>query len=85
MCEYAGETIDGKEFDSSFKRGKPAVFAPNQVHYRICTLRVIYPPTALRVTPAVERSNYSRAHFFAYLLVVVVKTLFYSLTRNMSI
>ena len=26
-----GETIDGKEFDSSFKRGKPATFAPKQV------------------------------------------------------
>lgn len=26
-----GETIDGKEFDSSFKRGKPTSFAPNQV------------------------------------------------------
>lgn len=26
-----GTTINGEEFDSSFKRGKPATFAPNQV------------------------------------------------------
>merc|ERR1711957_588082 len=30
-CHYAGTTIDGKEFDSSYKRGKPTTFAPNQV------------------------------------------------------
>merc|ERR1712100_902437 len=30
-CNYAGTTIDGKEFDSSFKRGTPLEFAPNQV------------------------------------------------------
>lgn len=28
---YAGTTIDGKEFDSSYKRGKPTGFAPSQV------------------------------------------------------
>ncbi|KNC87339.1 hypothetical protein SARC_00530 [Sphaeroforma arctica JP610] len=28
---YAGRTIDGKEFDSSIKRGQPTRFAPNQV------------------------------------------------------
>merc|ERR1711879_42105 len=28
---YAGRLIDGTEFDSSYKRGKPATFAPNQV------------------------------------------------------
>ena len=30
-CHYAGTTIDGTEFDSSYKRGKPTTFAPNQV------------------------------------------------------
>ena len=30
-CHYKGTTIDGKEFDSSYKRGKPATFALNRV------------------------------------------------------
>merc|ERR1719436_569946 len=30
-CHYAGTLIDGTEFDSSYKRGKPTTFAPNQV------------------------------------------------------
>jgi len=30
-CHYAGTLIDGTEFDSSIKRGRPATFAPNQV------------------------------------------------------
>lgn len=30
-CHYAGKLIDGTEFDSSIKRGRPATFAPNQV------------------------------------------------------
>eukprot|EP00798_Chlamydomonas_sp_ICE-L_P009750 gene9750-7625_t len=32
-CEvhYAGSLIDGTEFDSSYRRGRPASFAPNQV------------------------------------------------------
>jgi FKBP-type peptidyl-prolyl cis-trans isomerase len=30
-CNYKGTTIDGKEFDSSYKRGKPATFALNRV------------------------------------------------------
>ena len=30
-CHYRGTTIDGKEFDSSYKRGKPATFALNRV------------------------------------------------------
>ena len=30
-CHYAGRLIDGTEFDSSYKRGKPSTFAPNQV------------------------------------------------------
>ena len=30
-CHYKGTLIDGTEFDSSFKRGQPATFAPNQV------------------------------------------------------
>eukprot|EP00427_Karlodinium_veneficum_P025892 CAMPEP_0169120952 /NCGR_PEP_ID=MMETSP1015-20121227/32393_1 /TAXON_ID=342587 /ORGANISM="Karlodinium micrum, Strain CCMP2283" /LENGTH=185 /DNA_ID=CAMNT_0009183991 /DNA_START=49 /DNA_END=606 /DNA_ORIENTATION=- len=30
-CHYHGATIDGKKFDSSFERGSPTAFAPNQV------------------------------------------------------
>jgi FKBP-type peptidyl-prolyl cis-trans isomerase FklB len=30
-CQYRGTTIDGKEFDSSYERGKPATFAVNRV------------------------------------------------------
>lgn len=30
-CHYRGTTIDGKEFDSSYSRGQPTTFAPNQV------------------------------------------------------
>jgi len=30
-CQYKGTTIDGKEFDSSYKRGKPASFQVNGV------------------------------------------------------
>eukprot|EP00622_Pseudochattonella_farcimen_P003225 FR738352.1.p1 GENE.FR738352.1~~FR738352.1.p1 ORF type:complete len:242 (+),score=30.38 FR738352.1:54-728(+) len=30
-CHYAGTLIDGTEFDSSYSRGSPTSFAPNQV------------------------------------------------------
>merc|ERR1712007_144556 len=30
-CHYAGTLTNGKEFDSSYKRGQPTTFAPNQV------------------------------------------------------
>ena len=30
-CHYRGTLIDGTEFDSSYKRGRPSTFAPNQV------------------------------------------------------
>merc|ERR1712085_191471 len=30
-CHYAGRIVDGTEFDSSYKRGEPTTFAPNQV------------------------------------------------------
>ena len=30
-CHYAGRLLDGSEFDSSYKRGAPSTFAPNQV------------------------------------------------------
>jgi FKBP-type peptidyl-prolyl cis-trans isomerase FklB len=30
-CHYKGTLINGEEFDSSYKRGKPLSFAPNQV------------------------------------------------------
>uniref|UniRef100_A0A7S0KXD1 peptidylprolyl isomerase n=1 Tax=Asterionellopsis glacialis TaxID=33640 RepID=A0A7S0KXD1_9STRA len=30
-CHYSGTLIDGTEFDSSYKRGAPLSFAPNQV------------------------------------------------------
>jgi FKBP-type peptidyl-prolyl cis-trans isomerase len=31
VCNYRGTLIDGKEFDSSYKRGQPATFPVNQV------------------------------------------------------
>jgi FKBP-type peptidyl-prolyl cis-trans isomerase FklB len=31
VCHYEGKLTDGTEFDSSFKRGEPLTFAPNQV------------------------------------------------------
>mmetsp|Transcript_8530 Transcript_8530/g.19095 ORF Transcript_8530/g.19095 Transcript_8530/m.19095 type:complete len:245 (-) Transcript_8530:220-954(-) len=31
LCHYAGTLIDGTEFDSSYARGDPTSFAPNQV------------------------------------------------------
>ena len=30
-CHYRGRVVTGEEFDSSYKRGSPATFAPNQV------------------------------------------------------
>ena len=30
-CHYSGRTIEGSEFDSSYRRGQPTTFAPNQV------------------------------------------------------
>merc|ERR1712110_828520 len=30
-CHYEGTLIDGTEFDSSYARGSPTTFAPNQV------------------------------------------------------
>jgi len=30
-CHYSGVLIDGTEFDSSYRRGQPLTFAPNQV------------------------------------------------------
>ena len=30
-CHYAGQLLSGEEFDSSYKRGTPTTFAPNQV------------------------------------------------------
>merc|ERR1719158_2330052 len=31
QVHYAGRLVDGTEFDSSYKRGRPATFAPQQV------------------------------------------------------
>ena len=31
LWQYRGTLVDGTEFDSSYKRGQPATFAPNQV------------------------------------------------------
>ena len=30
-CHYAGKLLDGTPFDSSYDRGEPTTFAPNQV------------------------------------------------------
>jgi FKBP-type peptidyl-prolyl cis-trans isomerase FklB len=30
-CHYEGKTLDGTVFDSSYERGDPTTFAPNQV------------------------------------------------------
>jgi len=30
-CDYEGKLLDGSIFDSSYARGKPSTFAPNQV------------------------------------------------------
>jgi len=30
-CHYAGRLLDGSQFDSSYSRGQPTTFAPNQV------------------------------------------------------
>jgi FKBP-type peptidyl-prolyl cis-trans isomerase FklB len=30
-CHYAGKLLDGSQFDSSYSRGQPTTFAPNQV------------------------------------------------------
>ena len=34
MCHYSGATISGEVFDSSYNRGKPTTFTPNQVGNR---------------------------------------------------
>jgi FKBP-type peptidyl-prolyl cis-trans isomerase len=31
LCHYEGKLIDGTVFDSSYERGEPITFAPNQV------------------------------------------------------
>eukprot|EP00961_Rhodomonas_salina_P041505 558660-Rhodomonas_salina.2 len=31
-CHYAGRLLDGTQFDSSYDRGEPSTFAPNQVN-----------------------------------------------------
>ena len=31
VCQYEGTLVDGTVFDSTYDRGKPATFAPNQV------------------------------------------------------
>lgn len=31
LCHYEGKLIDGSKFDSSYDRGDPTTFAPNQV------------------------------------------------------
>lgn len=31
LCHYKGELINGEQFDSSYDRGEPTAFAPNQV------------------------------------------------------
>ena len=36
-CHYGGKLIDGSTFDSSYDRGSPTSFAPNQVRGRAVT------------------------------------------------
>lgn len=46
-CHYRGTLIDGTEFDSSYKRGQPATFAPSQASW--------LHPKAARCMPAKPR------------------------------
>ena len=36
QCHYEGKLIDGTKFDSSYDRGSPTSFAPNQVNLILC-------------------------------------------------
>ena len=35
-CHYRGSLVSGEEFDSSYKRGQPSTFAPNQARHPRC-------------------------------------------------
>lgn len=63
ICHYAGRLLDGTEFDSSYQRGQPSTFAPQQVikgwtealqlmvvgdKWELCTLKLM---RALRAFP----------------------------------
>lgn len=53
LVEQKGTSISGEEFDSSFKRGQPSTFAPNQVQilYRALengTVEAPAPPPPVR-------------------------------------
>ena len=41
FCGHPGRLVTGQVFDSSYKRGKPATFAPNQVLYQPGRYRII--------------------------------------------
>ena len=40
-CHYRGQLISGVEFDSSYKRGSPTTFAPNQALDLCCAISVL--------------------------------------------
>ena len=54
-CHYAGSLIDGTEFDSSIKRGRPSTFAPNQVCYSLI-------PTTTSSAKTTSNTKYQHNH-----------------------
>ena len=50
-CHYRGTLMDGTEFDSSYKRGQPTTFAPNQVIKGWCAPLFVAAPRNFRAIP----------------------------------
>ena len=53
-CHYAGRLIDGTEFDSSYKRGTPTTFAPNQV-IKVSRAKAHQPPLCEAASECMQR------------------------------